>query len=387
MFESLIIFYTANYCQKIKSFFDVDTLISYGVNIEYWDLSELTTHEYLSPVYSADLVIKKFLTLESLENEISNRISEKILYMSFVDYAIYSYRIYRLLSKYKSNILFSTTGIVPIKEENLISKFKKIKSLNLFYRILQNQLIKISLKTPLIRPAKFVLISCNEAFCNYKSSKKTIYLACSSGDYNNFRYCTNLSKNNSNDIIVFIDQYLPFHNDFIINGHKNIDPIRYYRSLNLFFDLIEKKYNCKVVICAHPSATMYRENNFFNNRSIIYNRIAESVQESLGVIAHFSTAISYPVMSSKPLIIITSDQLESMYPSLSKTAYIYKDILKVPIINIDYANDVAFEKVNNNAYSEYLFKYLTTPLSYKNRNACIIKAIIENKYEKFEILV
>lgn len=382
MYSTFIIFYTANYCQKIKNFFDVDELISSGLKIEFWDLSAITAHEKLKAVVSEGLIEKKIESVEDLNRNIEQHLNDKCLYLSFVNYAYYSYRVYRSLSKYNVDILYSTSGVIPDVVLNNKSRWHKILHFKELYRALKFRLLRQMLKLDLYKPAKFVLISCNKAICDYKVGPDTVYITCNSGDYNSV---IKLRSKVLTPKVVFIDQYMPFHNDFAIRGLDNIDAETYYSTLNRFFYYIEQQYGCRVVICAHPSATKYSEKDFFEGREVIYNDTANQVAQSIGVIAHYSTAISFPVIFSKPIIFITTDEIESKYATLSKYPLLFSKELNSQFANIDCEYKTGFSKIDNKAYNEYLFNYLTTPKTKDISNYHILIAIANNSYQKFQI--
>ena len=379
MYTKFIIFYTANYCQKIKSFFDVDYLLKAGLNVEFWNLSGITAHEKLSAVQSEGLKTIDISTYTELESNIKRVNQTDCLFLSFVNFAKYSIRVYRLLSKYNCNILYATSGVlptVPVTEKKHISILKKYSLKD----ILDIVFFKIAIQSPFFIPAKYVLMSCNKATCDYKVADSTIYLSCNSGDYNRFfREECHTSQNQ----VVFIDQYTPFHNDYTLRGLKHVTADKYYQALNRFFSNIENKYDCDVVICAHPSALKYHDKDYFDGRKVYYNDTSIQVKKSIGVIAQFSTAISFPVMDKKPIILITTDEMNNLHPQFSSFERYLSEILKVPMINIDNSEKCEFEAIDSNAYNRYLIDYLTTPKMMGSFNSDVLISLAQNKYQQF----
>ena len=163
-----------------------------------------------------------------------------------------------MLSKHKCDILYATSGVLPSRP-NDSSRIQRIFAKYKLKTIFKILLLKLASKIQHLVPAKYVLMSCNKAICDYKVSSDTIYLSCNSGDYN--RYLSD-GKGEIKNQIVFIDQYTPFHNDYTLKGWRHISPEKYYKTLNAFFSNIEKRYNCEVVICAHPSALKYKKKDY-----------------------------------------------------------------------------------------------------------------------------
>jgi hypothetical protein len=387
MYSKIVIFYTANYCQKIKSFFDVDDLLAKGNLVEFWDLSDLTAHEHLQPVESKGLKMEKFRSLKELKNAVRSNIGERVLYMSFVGFASYSFWVYRILSKYNADILFATFGTHPSiniqSKPTILDRLKRLKDFSKLKINIQIRIVYLLLKTRLFVPAKYVLWSCDEAVCRYKVSSSTSFIACNSGDYNNKMFHSQREMGAEKKQIVFIDQYMPFHNDFKLNGESGVNPEKYYKSLNNFFDFLEKKYEASVVICAHPSAEKYKDFNFFNGREIVYNKTSEYVQTAFGVVSHYSTALSYSVMAGKPIILITSDEFNKKYIEGPKIIELYHAILNAPIVNIDHIGEPCFKDIDKKAYGQFMYSYLTTELSHNHPNSEIIQSIVEGDYKRF----
>ena len=54
-------------------------------------------------------------------------------------------------------------------------------------------------------------------------------------------------------MIRLLDNYLPFHPDF--GTGSLIEPEEYYVPLCHFFDHLERKYDVRIVIAAHPRSS------------------------------------------------------------------------------------------------------------------------------------
>lgn len=379
-YTTFIILYSANYCQKISSYFDVEELIKAGIEVEFWDLSSITTRECLSPVKTIGLKEVKIRSNKELTINIKRLSNKKCLYMSFLNFALYSYKIYRLLSKYDVDILYATSGTLPVEPINNSRKVKKLFKEFPIKSIFKSIFLRVIVKFPFFKPAKFVLMSCNHASCDYKVSQSTEYVSCNSGDFNDYK---RTKKEKEKCEIVFIDQYTPFHNDFILRGLRQIPADRYYASLNSFFTKIEDKYRCDVVICAHPSAIKYKEKDFFNGRKVVYNETANEIKKALGVFTHFSTAISFPIMEEIPIILITTDDMNRFNSQFASFEKYLSNLLNLPMINIDHCEDCEFKQIDKDAYRKYLWDYLTTPKMYNKSNSDVLISIANGNYKQF----
>ena len=67
------------------------------------------------------------------------------------------------------------------------------------------------------------------------------------------------------------------------------------------FKKIEKKFESKIVVAAHPRVDISDYNNFFKGREVFYSKTIDLVKNCKCVLAHTSTAISYAVIFKNQL--------------------------------------------------------------------------------------
>ncbi|MGN8652870.1 hypothetical protein [Segatella copri] len=380
--KKCIILYTANYCAKIKNYFCVDDLVSKGVDVEFWDLGPITLNEHLANVETPGLIIRRVENKK--EYEVLIKENTNAVFFSFMNYAWYSFIVYRMLSKYNCDIVYCTSGCLPpLSSSKGIKIIARLNAKQLIARI-KGRLYRFLLKSKLFKPAKIVLQSCRVATCDYKTSDLTVFVGCNSGDYQGYlsvKSSLNHSDHKIGRYVVYIDQYLPFHNDFTLRGVQHINAETFYRAINLLFARIEKKYGCEVVIAAHPSSLKYEEHDFFCGRKVYYNRTAELINQCIGAITCNSTAISFPVIDKKPILIYTSNDIESRY--LFFNTLLFPKLLDLEFVNIDECSEVYFRDVNMHRYEKYKYDYLTTPISEHINNSDIIISILNNNYKKY----
>lgn len=106
---------------------------------------------------------------------------------------------------------------------------------------------------------------------------------------------------------VYLDVYIPYHPDFIEYG-TGIDAKKYYDNMNEIFNAIEKKYNCKVLIAAHPRANYKDKKYSFSQEKIIYGKTAELAKGAIFLIGSFSTTNQMAVMANKALVIVCDEE-------------------------------------------------------------------------------
>lgn len=145
--------------------------------------------------------------------------------------------------------------------------------------------------------------------------------------------------------IVYIDSYFPYHaelklNDKSWNAEKRAET--HYKKINNFFDAIETKYGCPIIIAAHPQAKYVQ--NPFHGRRILWYKTDELVLNSVGVLMHNSSSITYAILDRKPIALILDDEYKQS-PWLNP----------VMALHTQYGlNLIEIEKVHNNADIELL---------------------------------
>lgn len=111
---------------------------------------------------------------------------------------------------------------------------------------------------------------------------------------------------------VFLDEYFTFHPDFFTYGLSPpaMNAEKYYAGLSRFFDFVEEKTGLPVAVAAHPRARYDQRPDYFRGRRVEQFKTVELASQAKVIIAHESTAINFAVMFRKPIIFLTSDEIE-----------------------------------------------------------------------------
>ena len=165
--------------------------------------------------------------------------------------------------------------------------------------------------------------------------------------------------------IVFLDQNLPFHSDFkVLKRKPPVTPEVYFSALRKFFDELEKTLGMPVIIAAHPRANYSDGNDYFGGRKLICGQTLPLVCQSSLVLTHHSTAVNIAVMARRPVLVLTSKQLEA---TEGATINLIAKNLGTRPVNIDCPypgwpgwNEHLLE-FDNAAYTAYFNKYIKEP--------------------------
>jgi hypothetical protein len=359
--------------------FGIEILRRNSFNVEIWDISSCLNKVCKDKLgkncthYAQDIRI--FKEKAEIVNAIS-LLDNHCIINCFVEYSLRTFFIYRAISKY--HIRYCVLGMVsfpnptPIQThrvERAISILKKGSSLKI-HEIIQHILNKILLDFYFvfgIEPASIILLA------GEKSSGKPVHpvnettsrLWTHMLDYDIFLKQKNEHDESFKNKGVFLDQYLPRHPDFINLGISfSFSPDDYYPKLCNFFKKLEKKIDSDIVIAAHPRSDYGDSTDCFCGRSIIKGKTDLIVKEALFVIAHTSTAINFAVLYNKPIIFITTTELQKMISGKNLTGLyiqaIASELGKKPI-DIDNISHVKCDdemKINEDAYRRYKNLYI-----------------------------
>ena len=175
---------------------------------------------------------------------------------------------------------------------------------------------------------------------------------------------SNIEDRNEKDYAVFLDQNAPAHPDYAYHGNK--PPVTkdcYYQAVNSFFDEFTKITGIEVIIAGHPRSTLEEAKNW-PGKQFVLRETPQLVMGAKIVFAHYSTAISFPVLWRKPIVQLTTNEYLNSYRKDRFKAF--ADRLKLPVLNVDSydsAKLINYKKLEINKqqlemYEKYQLEYL-----------------------------
>ena len=358
-----------------------DTIIENGIQFEYWDVSNI----YFSEISIVDKIekdyVRKFRSYKQFEVEIKKQNNSETGYFFEIGINRKSLKLYKILCKYNCVKIKQVIAVFPTYQKTKIEKLKSFFTFNLISKMLNRFLPYVYFKLRLINPFDFVFAAGSIAIDLNKNVSKVINF--NSYDYDNYL----ISKLNSNhkriipeNYCVFIDNYITNHPDLKILNLSSIEPQKYFETLNRFFEIVETKFNIKVVIAAHPKAD-YSKTNPFNNRPIYKQLSNELIKDCEFVLGHFSTTFSFAVLYKKPVILFYTNELITINNHrFFDTITNLSNVLKCNILNADScdADDIMLKEVDKNTYTDYKYKYLTSLQSENRFSKDILIDFIKN---------
>ena len=294
---------------------------------------------------------------------------------------INSIEIYRVIKKYNIKtvsflwdldltINFKDNGINIIKK--IIKKFNLSKNFkNFFLEITAYIKIRLYNKLKLIKDDEVVFYTGSQAkkyLEKQKLSSKLVSINTSAVD--NLLKLKNKKKLVKRNYCVFLDSAITSrdHIDKYIYKERDMAGLHkdYFNSLSNFFNIIEKKYNMRVLISRHPK-------NKLNLKKILKRQVfdyksPELIKNASLVICHQSLSMNYAVLLSKPIFFIYTKPMLSRSKAtinLVNIIKLYSSRLNQYIFNID--EDINLPSLKHIKYDKYKYKsYIKEYLTMNN---------------------
>lgn len=359
--------------------FGIELLRNNGLEVEIWDITSCLHKKYKDQLIEENPANFTDLRIFEEKSDIINAISlldARCIINCFVEYSIRTFFIFRTISKYQIN--YCVFGMVPFPSPEpiqnsftgrVVSVLKKGNALK-FNQIIQHVLNKILLDYYFvfgIAPASIILLAgeTSPGKPSYPVNKSTSRLWTHMPDYDIYLQQKNEPEDPCKIEGVFLDQYLPRHPDFL---HMGIDfpfsPSDYYPKICNFFEILEKNMNSRIVIAAHPRSDYDNSPDYFGGRTIIKGQTSRIVKKSSFVVTHTSTSINFAVLYHKPIVFITTDNLQKMVSGKNILGLyiqaIARELGKNPI-NIDHVSEFNWEcemAIDEEAYLRYKNLYI-----------------------------
>lgn len=348
--------------------FGIKLLLKNGFKVEVWDLSNILNPILVKNYAPPDSIdwshCKVFDDKDHALNKIKNLSSDTFI-ISFIGYLPKSYCVYKAISVSQARYaVFMANALPPVWYNGREKIFYYLKK---FFKVSWKRQVnwafqRLPFTWMRIKPASLILAGGKKCLKHlYPTDKTTEVLWAHTLDYDLY-----LKERDTpfkeRPVAVFLDEYLPFHPDFIQTGVQSpINADRYYPLLNKFFSFVEQKLGLKVVIAAHPRSHYEKHPNYFEGRKQVRGKTIRLVKESRLVLAHGSTSLNFANLFYKPIIFLTSLDLDKgrqgLFIRTMANWFGKKPIFMDSNINIDWERELT---VNASHYDRYRRAYIKT---------------------------
>jgi len=352
---------------KIFCDFYMKELLCNGIDVEYWDMTDLFFKDsYLQEDSSYLTKTIKFRNYQDVETVIRQQNLDKTLFISIVTYEGRVIRLYKLFTKYNCKLAVFGRSMIPIAtgKKLFFQRLKKITPKMIINYIDRQKAIKLKLNGK-IKKYDILFLGGNNGWRRLGATYPGEINSAQKINVNNEDYDNALEQRDSpriinGDYVLFLDQYLPLHPDTRILGQKSVDCVQYYSQLNSYFDKVEKQFGIPVIIAAHPKALKYKEIDYFNCRKVYFGQSAILSRDAKFVLAHHSTSVDYPIAFNVQLHFITSRSIEKDMYLIHRSVIHFAKYLKCNWQYFDNENEPVnlVKTFSSNAYLNYKYDFM-----------------------------
>lgn len=347
-----------------------EELMQHNVEVAYLDLTLLFYRDKAAAEEFGFSGTVKIDSYKQLENYFRSQQNGSTLYVSIMTFEWRVFKLFRLFTKHNLNISVFARGVFPSSavEDNKGRIVRFIKAVN-FERVklfFANKATVLAKKCGFIKPYDYIFKAGEYGYFGLGIGSEIDYakaeiIEVNTVDYDKYTIHRSLPSVYSENYIVFLDQYLPYHPDTVYLNIKTVEPEPYYNEVNSFLDRLEKIMGMKVVIAAHPKAERYRDVNPFNGRTIYFNQSNQLVKEAFLVLMHASTAICFPVCYNKRILLLMSHYLNQVFPHFVPLIESITNSCGATLIMMDEKDEINIpKKIDPLLYNDFKYKYLTS---------------------------
>lgn len=329
-------------------------------DLEYWDCSEFTYPRF-DTMYEipADFLVKLKTKRDFLKH--LKQLPPNTLLITDIHRNAWNVGVHKLQAKYLKNLIyidFYTNTVSRLKGEQRADRREKLKNACIFLYYLEFIIFWT------IRPKEFLERLFFVISTHFYSNN--VRISCKVGseyqinhpDFDMFLKIKDKERIINERYVLYIDDFFPYHpeikrfeSSLIIEDLA----IPFFNSMNKFFKNVEKEYNCKVVIAAHPSAK-YTQNPF-EGRDVYYGKTAELVKDCEAVCLHASNALSFVALFNKPAANLHNDSFRKSKRLWSMTQ-ISAELLGIPLVDTDNSDAIdVFSQADEIKRKKYVTKY------------------------------
>jgi hypothetical protein len=284
--------------------------LSQHVEVHVHELIDALTPEF-SAAYanqSEHPSVKRFSSLKEWRREFKKISKDAVIFTHVRPINLQSALICLTLRNSGARVIGFSTGGVPFSEFRLNPEKREFPTrIKRVLHFARRNLLAV------LMPDQVVVGGSEEvARVNRDYPRTTLHVFANSSDYSN-TLRLNEAVIDTQNLAVFLDTGFPgFPRDEIVEKIvEQVSGTDWYPKINQFFKFVELTLATRVDIAMHPKHVGRNHQPMFGSRLTFGGHTPEMVVKCSLVIATNSTSISYAVAFAKPLILVTSDQIQN----------------------------------------------------------------------------
>ncbi len=298
--------------------FGLQSWLDRGIAVEVWDMSALwksSTAAAASTTEHAGLKLVRIASVRDASSRLRS-IGDLTYWIDLAGDNRTSVRVKRLLVAAAIKRVVVAVGSIPgptaALRQRLRSKIvENVAKGPLLFLDWVSNVVAVRAAADKLRPSVAV-VSGEESLASLGRHGRVDVIRAHNLDYD-FVLATSTSRRADQGYAVFIDQDYAFHPDFDkLDTPLWVTPEKYFPSVVAGLTAISTALGVEVVISAHPrSAYRTGSTNYFAGLRLEYGRTAELIRDCRVAICHNSTAVQFAVLFGKPIIFVTTDELQA----------------------------------------------------------------------------
>ena len=369
--------------------FGINNWINQGWKVNVFDFTLFLFPKFWKFV-NGDKLSCNFSGLKIFQNineglTVIESLEKKIVFIDLLGFSSLEMRI-RKATRRKGILVRTSLGSIPEpnNKKNIFEIFTSIKrsifNLEKLVFFITEKFKKIRSKR--IHPDYLIASGSNSILGIDK--KKTSVIKAHNFDYDFFIKNKHIKLNKKGKFLVFLDADGPYHSDYIFEGVKPfVTADKYFPVIDLGLAEIAKSLNLEIKIAAHPRSN-YKVKQKKYKHSIIQNKTFELIRNANVVVTHGSTALQWAIIMKKPIIFVTTNEIQNESYARTYAKYIdnFASSLGKKVVNL---SDLSFIKnlrgylnVDVEKYEKYFETYIKTKGSPKK----LLWDIVIEKLEK-----
>tara|TARA_B110000977_G_C11083850_1_gene493855 strand:+ start:3125 stop:4318 length:1194 start_codon:yes stop_codon:yes gene_type:complete len=296
-----------------------------------------------------------------------NNLQNKVIFVDQIGYSSKEHKI-RSIARYHGLLVKLELGSIP--KVNADKSFLKLLNLIKNPIVLVKKLIiflkNIPMKIRAIRYFPDYLVVSGTKSMLGVNYKKTSVIKAHNFDYDFLIQEKQIKSNKNRNYIVFLDEDGPYHSDYT---RHEVAPFvtseNYYPVMDLGLDKIAKLLKLNLKIAAHPRSN-YKNKRIKYKHPVLENKTFELIRNADVVVTHCSTSVQLAVLLKKPIIFVTTDEIQNnLYDkNYAKNIDNFATILGKKAINLNAirkVNDLRnYLNVDDKKYEKYIENYIKT---------------------------
>jgi hypothetical protein len=351
--------------------FGIQVWIDNGWNVKVWDLTQLLNPNIWDNFIQSGSVLYEFNGYYQIRDKTDlerryNTLQGGEYYISAFGEDRPHFRIMMQLSRLGALRIHQYLGCVPTHElassiGRFISRVFRLANLDLtklFERLLSK--IRHIVFGAHIKP-RLVVISGQKSIPAFVSAGDASVVLAHNLDYDVYLRIRDGCNNKKNGHVLFIDQNLCFHTDWAFAGEEScVSPKRYFPEIRVALQSISLAFQAPILVAAHPRFDSAQVQEHFHGISVEYGITAELIRDCKVVVGHDSTALQLAVLFGKPIIFLTTSEMEDTAMAAS-IRYVASELGKTAItidqnINVlDWQRELSIDSIK---YAAYKRKYI-----------------------------